>query len=340
MTAPRSSVLLVVSLVGWDLVAASFDVPQGGGKLPTIALVECLAAEGSRVSGTYCAMDWECSAEDGSREADNLWEGLEYHDGRRVTSVSDPIATRRDCVLTIGDDATVSYYTAFRPKGPGGEVVGIVKAGTRSEITGTGGKDQPPFYIVLLEARLVDTAPPVDLDEMERVANSALARMGFTESEDYLVLRVENPIDISSVAGDVLSQGSSGPATHRFKKVIFEALSYDVLPAGHGLVYVGGVSEWPTGRDHGSYNYGGQDSQFRSFCYSIGYITCSAYNEECLGHELGHAFGMEHEYNNWYGFNPTDEHRERMAAQVKCAVDYGPNWQGRAWTPDDLANLR
>ena len=208
----------------------------------------------------------------GMRESGILWEGLEYHNGRRVTLASDPIATQRDCVLTIGDDAIVSYFTAYRPEGPGGEVVGIVKAGNSGRSSGSGGVDQPPFYVVLLEARLMDTAPSLDFDEMERVAKSALRRMGFFEDEDYLVLRVDNPIDINSAADEVLSQGSSGPATHRLKKVIAEALSYDIAPVGHGLVYIGGVSEWPTGSDHGSYNYAGQDSQFRSFCYSTGYI--------------------------------------------------------------------
>lgn len=111
--------------------AGEFEVPQGGGKLPMIALVECLAQEGSRTEGQYCRTTYECTPQrDGTEVSGTLWEGLMYSDGRRLTLESDDISVERSCVLTVDDDAKVSYYTDYRPEGKTGEVVAFTRAGS------------------------------------------------------------------------------------------------------------------------------------------------------------------------------------------------------------------
>ena len=121
-------------------IAAEFGVPQGGGRLPTIALVECLAEEHSRGTGEYCRTTYTRSpTRDGTEVSGTLWEGLIHHDGRRVTSGEDPIAFERSCVLTVEDDAKITYYTAYRPDGKEGEIKGFTKTGstTHTETMGS-----------------------------------------------------------------------------------------------------------------------------------------------------------------------------------------------------------
>ena len=124
--------------------AAQFEVPQGGGKLPTIALVQCLAAEGSRMEGQYCRTTYECAQQrDGTSVSGVVWEGLTYHDGRRVTLESHQIAVERNCVLSVEDDAKVSYFTGYRPEGKAGDVVAFTRAGS-STVTVTLGSTTIP----------------------------------------------------------------------------------------------------------------------------------------------------------------------------------------------------
>lgn len=104
--------------------ANEFNVPQGGGRLPTIVLVECLAEEGSRGTGEYCRTTYQCSpTRDGAEISGTLWKGIMYHNGRLVTSGEEPIATERSCVLTVEDGAKVTDYHAYRPDGKEGESV-------------------------------------------------------------------------------------------------------------------------------------------------------------------------------------------------------------------------
>lgn len=105
-------------------LGADFQVPQGGGRLPTVALVECLAGESTRNRGEYCRTTYACSDAQGV-----LWEGMGNHNGRRVTEATSPISNLRDCVLTIDDPATVQYFTGYRPGGLQGEVIGMVRTG-------------------------------------------------------------------------------------------------------------------------------------------------------------------------------------------------------------------
>ena len=130
--------MLLAALVGTALtvfamqaLAVKFDVPQGDERLLTIALVECLAEENSRSMGEYCYTTYSCSPTrdgDGMRMPGTLWRGLPYHDGRRVTTADDDIAFGRSCVMTVADDAKITWFTGYRPDGKEGEVVGIVKA--------------------------------------------------------------------------------------------------------------------------------------------------------------------------------------------------------------------
>ena len=104
--------------------AADFAVPQGGGKLPTIALVECLADENAQASGQFCRATYDCAGDTGV-----LWQGLRSHNGRRVTLETDAIANQRDCVLKVEDAARVQFFTGYRPAGRTGEVVAMVRSG-------------------------------------------------------------------------------------------------------------------------------------------------------------------------------------------------------------------
>ena len=129
----RTAFSLLVVGASLTAGAAEFKVPQGGGKLPTIALVACLASEGSRAEGQYCRTTYECTPQrDGTTVSGTLWEGLTYHDGRRVTLETDDIAVERSCVLNVEDGAKVSYFTGYRPDGKTGDVVAFTRAGSHT----------------------------------------------------------------------------------------------------------------------------------------------------------------------------------------------------------------
>ena len=195
--------------------------------------------------------------------------------------------------------------------------------------------ERVPFIVVLIDARLLKDAPAVDMNRMTAITRDVLGQMGFVEEAEYRIIAHDRVLDISDAAADVLNEDSSGPATRRFKKTIQEATSYAV-PKGHGLVFVGGVSAWPTYRDHGSYALGRADVSFISFCNgTIGFLTCSV-KEDCLGHELGHAFGMEHQRHNWYGFDPQPHQIEAMARMIRCAPDPDVGYQSGIWSDEHL----
>ena len=121
----------VTAMLAGNAQAAKFDVPQGDEKLPTIALIECLAEENSRSMDEYCYTTYSCSPArdgDGMRMPGTLWRGLPYHDSQRVTTADDDIAFGRSCVITVADDAKVTWFTGYRPDGMESEVVGIVKS--------------------------------------------------------------------------------------------------------------------------------------------------------------------------------------------------------------------
>ena len=115
------------------------DVPQGGGRLPTIAMIECLAQASGRSEGEYCRTTYECS--DGENRVEGvLVEGMTYYNGRRVTLATDPIATLRSCTINVQDDARVSFFSAYSPSGGGGELVGLsrIEPFTATETAGGG----------------------------------------------------------------------------------------------------------------------------------------------------------------------------------------------------------
>lgn len=136
----RTQLLFVFAMLAGTSFAKEFAVPQGGETLRTIALVECLADDGTRGAGQYCRTTYTCAGRDGRYTSGTLWEGLTYADGRRVTLESDQIAFERECVLTVEDSAEVSFYTGYRGRGGQG-VVGFVRSvGSRnSAVVGSEG---------------------------------------------------------------------------------------------------------------------------------------------------------------------------------------------------------
>ena len=125
-----STWLVLLALPAMNSAAAEFTVPQGGAKLPTIAIVSCFADEHSRAEGAYCRTTYECSPRDGATVSGTLWEGLRYHNSRRVTLETDAFAHQRSCVLDIEDAAQVQFFTGYRPAGFNGDVVAMVRSGT------------------------------------------------------------------------------------------------------------------------------------------------------------------------------------------------------------------
>ena len=126
----KTTLALFAAILAVASTADDFNVPQGGGKLPTIALVSCLAAEDAHALGQFCRTTYRCAGGAGQAADEGvLWEGLRYHNGRRVTLESDAIANGRGCVLDIEDPAVVQFFTGYRPLGPNGEVVAFVRSG-------------------------------------------------------------------------------------------------------------------------------------------------------------------------------------------------------------------
>ena len=84
---------------------ANFAVPQGkgGGVLPTIALVECMADENTRPAGQYCQAAYFCTGGEGGKG--RLWQGLSSHNSSALTLVP----SQTDCVLKVGDPARVRF---------------------------------------------------------------------------------------------------------------------------------------------------------------------------------------------------------------------------------------
>ena len=130
--------LALLALPAINSAAAEFAVPQGGAKLPTIAIVSCLADDFTRAEGAYCRTTYECSPRDGSHVSGTLWEGLRYHNSRRVTLESDAFAHQRSCVLDIEDAAQVQFFTGYRPAGFTGDVVAMVRSGSGAATNAVG----------------------------------------------------------------------------------------------------------------------------------------------------------------------------------------------------------
>ena len=325
--------LAVLSAPAWS---ADYRLPRPTGLTVTNAVFECTSPGGCTVA-VACTTDHAVDFEDYDFLDEQVLDEGGIHQTRRQWR------TNEACVARVVGSTRVTGLRYLKLKARDGTMhfAGVAEVpvqrfdGTATEVDG--GAEQQPFVVVLVDARLVMAAPAVDMAELARLTHSVLGQMGFVENEDYRILQHDHTWDITDAAADVLSEGSSGPATDRFRKSILEATSYAV-PRGHGLVYVGGVSEWPTGRDHGSYMLAGPDVQFVSFCNgTAGFLTCSV-KEDCLGHELGHAFGMLHERHNWYGFAPTQDHRDAMWRMTRCAPESDrPN---DVWSDETLRLIR
>lgn len=95
----------------------TIEVPQGTGVFPTIGQIKCLEELGS---GRFCAANYECADDSGE-----LWGDLPNHNGRRAIGATSPVATQRDCVITVDGKASVRWLTGYRPAGREGELVGL-----------------------------------------------------------------------------------------------------------------------------------------------------------------------------------------------------------------------
>ena len=111
-------ILLVASAWLGYAQPTTIEVPQGSGVFPTIGQVNCLEEIGS---GRLCAATYECS----SGDAGALWGDLANHNGRRAIGATSPVATQRDCVVTVDGKAAVRWFSGYRPDGRTGEVVGL-----------------------------------------------------------------------------------------------------------------------------------------------------------------------------------------------------------------------
>ena len=315
---------------------ADYKLPRPTSLTATNAVAECVDADGCTVS-VACSTDHPVSFEDYDfTDTHDLENGGIFQTARKTR-------TNEVCVARVDGSASVTGLRYLRLKTTDGTLrySGVAEIPVR-RVDGRGTLTPPedevgqqPFVVVLIEAGLVEGAGAVNMDSMAAITRSVLGQMGFAEQEDYRVIVHDRLVDITAAAADVLSEESSGPATRTFKKTIQVATSY-ALPKGHGLVFVGGVSEWPTGRDHGSYILGGPDVNFVSFCGgTVGFLTCSV-KADCLGHELGHAFGMLHERHDWYGFEPQQDHIDAMRRMTRCAPDPDAGYPDGLWSDDTL----
>ena len=125
--------------VATSALGIEFDVPQGAGTLPTIALIECLAQDGIRGEGEYCRTTYECRDGQDYVVEGVLVEGMTYSNGRRTTLATDAIATQRSCIIDVADDARVSFFSAYRPSGRDGELVGLSRIEPASDTGATAG---------------------------------------------------------------------------------------------------------------------------------------------------------------------------------------------------------
>lgn len=94
----------------------TITVPQGSGVFPTIGQIDCQEEIGS---GRYCAATYECSEGDGE-----LWGNMTNHNGRRAIDSGSPVATQRDCVITVDGKAAVRWFVGYMPNGES-DVAGV-----------------------------------------------------------------------------------------------------------------------------------------------------------------------------------------------------------------------
>ena len=318
--------------------AADYRLPRPTGLTVSNAMFECVDPEGCSIA-VACSTDHPVRFEDYDfADASLLDDGGVLQTTRRWRINEVCVARAEGSVVATG-----LRYMKLKAKDDRMHYAGVAEVpmllleGGNANVGGDHEMSPQPFVVVLVDTRVVDAAPRADMELVGQLVRKVLGRMGFIEQEDYRLVTSDYDWDITDVTAEVLEQGSSGPATNRFRKSILEATSY-VQPRGHGLVYVGAVSEWPTGRDHGSYMLAGPDVQFVSFCNgTTGFLTCSV-KEDCLGHELGHAFGMQHERHNWYGFAPTQEQIDAMRRMTRCAPE--ADRPHELWSEQTLELLR
>ena len=332
------SLRVLAILLASSVAAGDYVLPRPSSVTVTNAVVECLDPDGCNAA-VACTTTPETALQDRDFGIGiELAQGEQHQTGVRAGS-------SEVCAIRVAGRANVTGYRYLKLRKPddtlryaGMVEVPLQRAGTLVNVRlADVPVEQLPMLLVIVEALVKPDAPVADLYAAATHVRTAMSKMGFAEHTDYRLIVHPRRVVVTDAEDDVLASGSSGPATNRFRKVVAEAIDYRP-PKTHGLVFVGVVSEWPTGRDHGSYMYAGSDVTFVSFCNSIGFLTCSV-KEDCLGHELGHAFGLEHQRHNWYGFAPTVETNDAAWRMTRCLPEPDFGWANGEWEDGLVDNL-
>ena len=191
------------------------------------------------------------------------------------------------------------------------------------------------FRLWLMEIRFDSAQPPLDIEHTKNIVIKVLSDLGFSENDYEIVTEDEGGrayvADLSSYADAVIEEDSSSPATIGFLDYLKERLDgeqhrigdidgfrYDEMAHDptSGELFLGITTRWPDEKFHGSFARL-QRMTFKTICTSQGFATCSD-REDCIGHELGHAFGLSHAVHNWYGYDPQPEHVRWIRGAASC----------------------
>lgn len=167
--------------------------------------------------------------------------------------------------------------------------------------------DPAHFRVRVVELDFGTGYPGLDMAAAEESVRDALMILGFNE-HDYDLVSTDPAtgmpyrIDASHVADEQAERAKSGPAL---------AAVYDAVirqwPDGYyygdqrgGNLTIAITERWPSGKHHGSVAWAYGMARYRSFCTMKAIGVCS-HRKDCLVHELGHMFGMEHRRHDWWG---------------------------------------
>lgn len=187
------------------------------------------------------------------------------------------------------------------------------------------------FEITLAELRFSPEQPRINVRATARTIRQVLSQLGLNVHDYDLHLYDEYgmpfEVDVSSVAEEQREQSKSGPVLHYFRKNLQHIPGFgweDGYRQDRGEIILGVTSQWPSGKHHGSVTFGVGSDWFRTFCSVKGVGVCSD-REDCIGHEMGHLFGLEHHRHDWWGWAPQPKHIRYIRGLASCThVD---SWQ-------------
>ncbi len=166
--------------------------------------------------------------------------------------------------------------------------------------------------------------------------------MGFNK-HDYALRLYDDygmpyTVDMSPVAQQQADEAKSAPALHYFRKNIQHIPGYgytDGYRQNIGEMIIGVTVEWPSGKHHGSVTMAVGSDWFRTFCTVKGVGVCSD-REDCLGHEIGHFFGLEHHRHDWWGYDPKPKHIRYIRSLASCThIDAWQEEREQVWLDRD-----